>query len=101
MIRIGQISKVDETNGMASVTYEDHDDLTTELLPIAQPFIKIMTKDHSGPIIHEHQTVFDPPQIGEYVVVAHTDNNPSRGVIIGRYWNEANQPEEAGEDFHG
>ena len=37
--------------------------------------------------------LFDPPKVGDYVVVAHTNNNPSRGVILGWYYNEVNQPE--------
>ncbi|MBO4394764.1 MAG: hypothetical protein J5819_00260 [Eubacterium sp.] len=101
MIRIGQISKVDAANGMAQVVYEDQDDLTTELLPILQPFAKLITKDHTGPVEHKHQIMFDPPEVGEFVVVGHTNNNPSRGVILGRYWNEANPPAEPKEGYHG
>lgn len=80
MIRIGRISKVDVENGMASVTYEDKDDLTTDMLPILKPFLRGAN--------------FKAPKAGEYVCVAHTDNNPSRGVILGWYYNGENPPEE-------
>lgn len=101
MIRIGQVSKIDETNGMAEVTYEDQDDLTTDMLPILRPYYKLITKDHPGDIKHKHQILLDAPQVGDFVVVAHTNNNPSRGVILGKYYNEANPPEEPKEGYNG
>ena len=98
MIRIGQISKVDEENGMAEVTYPDQDDLTTDMLPILKPFLRGAIHDttpETKPISADHfeKLLLDPPQVGDFVVVSHTDNNPSRGVILGWYYNEANKPE--------
>lgn len=98
MIRIGRISKVDKEKGMASVVYEDQDDLTTDMLPILKPFLRGAIHDttpDTKPISVDHfmKLLFDPPKVGDYVVVAHTNNNPSRGVILGWYYNEVNQPE--------
>lgn len=98
MIRIGQISKVDEATGMAQVVYEDQDDLTTEMLPIMRPCLRGAIHDttpESKPVSEDHfeKLLLEPPSVGEFVVVAHTNNNPSRGVIIGTYYNEANPPE--------
>ena len=98
MIRIGQISKVDIENGMAQVVYEDQDDLTTEMFPILRPFLRGVIHDTSPetkPVSADHfeKLLFDPPQVGDFCVVAHTNNNPSRGVILGWYYNEANPPE--------
>ena len=99
MIRIGQISKIDLDNGMAQVTYEDQDDNTTEMLPILQPYLRGAihdTRPATHPISADHfeKMGFEAPQVGDFVVVAHTDNDPSSGVILGRYYNEANPPEE-------
>lgn len=98
MIRIGQISKVDEENGMAQIVYEDQDELTTDMLPILRPFLRGAIHDttpDTKPISADHfiKLLFDPPQVGDFVVVAHTNNNPSRGVVLGWYHNEVNPPE--------
>ena len=99
MIRIGQISKIDSGNGMAQVTYEDQDDNTTEMLPILQPLLRgaihdIRPETHPISADHFEKMGFEVPQVGDFVIVAHTDNDPSAGVILGRYYNEANPPEE-------
>lgn len=78
MIRIGKISKIDLTNGMAAVVYEDKEDATTGMLPIMKPL-------STG--------AFVPPSIGDFVVVGHLNNGTTRGVILGTYYNGENKPE--------
>ena len=89
---------MDTENGMAEVTYPDQDDLTTDMLPILKPFLRGAIHDttpETKPISADHfeKLLLAPPQVGDFVAVAHTDSNPSRGVILGWYYNEANKPE--------
>lgn len=74
-IRIGKVSSVDYEKGMISVTYPDLDDSVTDDLPVFS-----MTDEYKM------------PPIGVEVLVLHLSNGCTAGVVMGRYWNEANRP---------
>lgn len=80
-VRIGKVSSVDYKNGMISVTYPDLDDSVTDELPVFS-----MTDEYKM------------PQIGAEVLVLHLSNGCTAGVVMGRYWNEANKPPISGKD---
>jgi hypothetical protein len=69
LIRTGHISSINYKKGMAKVHYEDTDDLdiVTEELPLLA-------------------SAYDPPAIGDPVLVVHFAKGQGDGVIIGRYW---------------
>lgn len=80
-VRIGKVSSIDYKNGMISVTYPDLDDSVTDELPVFS-----MTDEYKM------------PQIGAEVLVLHLSNGCAAGVVMGRYWNEANRPPISGKD---
>lgn len=80
-VRIGKVSSIDYKNGMISVTYPDLDDSVTDELPVFS-----MTDEYKM------------PQIGAEVLVLHLSNGCTAGVVMGRYWNEANKPPISGKD---
>ena len=73
-IRIGRVSSIDYENGMISVTYPDLDDSVTDDLPVFS-----MGDEYKMP-----------------PVVLHLSNGCAAGVVMGRYWNEANKPSVSG-----
>lgn len=77
-IRVGKVSSVNKRTGMVSVLYEDKEDEVTGMLP----YFSLGDE-------------YKPPEIGDMVLVAHISNGNVRGVVIGRYFNEANMPEDA------
>lgn len=74
-IRLGKVSSIDYKKGMISVTYPDLDDSVTDDLPVFS-----MTDEYKM------------PPIGAEVLVLHLSNGCTAGVVMGRYWNEANKP---------
>lgn len=80
-IRIGKVSSVDNEKGMISVTYPDLDDSVTDDLPVFS-----MTDEYKM------------PPIGAEVLVLHLSNGCTAGVVMGRYWNEANMPPISGQN---
>lgn len=74
-IRLGKVSSIDYKNGMISVTYPDLDDSVTDDLPVFS-----MTDEYKM------------PPVGAEVLVLHLSNGCTAGVVMGRYWNEANKP---------
>lgn len=75
LIRIGRVSSVEEETGMISVTYPDLDDNTTDYFPT-----------------FSFTDEYKIPKIGQSVLVLHMSNGQSAGIVLGRYWNEANRP---------
>lgn len=80
-VRIGKISSIDYGKGMISVTYPDLDDSVTDDLPVFS-----MTDEYKM------------PPIGAEVLVLHLSNGCTAGVVMGRYWNEANVPPISGQN---
>lgn len=74
VIRIGFISTVDRIHGTAQVYYPDLGSTTEQLHLFA------------------FQKEFAVPEIGAQVVVLHLPNDTSSGVILGRFWGEADPP---------
>ena len=73
--RIGVVSAVDRKNGMVSVVYEDRDGKVT------QPFPFLNFNDE-----------YKMPKPGDHVAVMHLSNGTEMGVVLGKYWNEADTP---------
>lgn len=74
IVRIGFISSVDPEQGTARVYYQDRDSVTADLHLFA------------------FRSEFSPPAVGDMVVVLHLSNDSSSGVILGKFWGEANRP---------
>ena len=74
VIRIGTISTVDADHGMAQVYYQDRDSTTGQLHLFA------------------YRAEFAPPAVGDQVIVLHLPGNTCNGVILGRFWSEADPP---------
>ncbi len=74
VIRVGVISTVDATHGTAQVYYPDRDSTTGQLQLFA------------------FRAEFAPPSVGDQVIVLHLPGNTSNGVILGRFWGEADLP---------
>jgi len=80
-IRIGRISSVNISKGMARVTYPDRDDAVTADLPL---------------LAHEYQM----PKIGDIVLVLHMPGGHENGVIIGKIYAESQLPDKVGKDVY-
>lgn len=80
-VRIGKVSSIDYEKGMISVTYPDLDDSVTDVLPVFS-----MTDEYKM------------PSIGAEVLVMHLSNGCTAGVVMGKYWNEANRPPISGKN---
>ena len=78
-IRIGRVSSIDYGSGMISVTYPDLDDSVTDDLPV-----------------FSMGDEYKMPPVGAEVLVLHLSNGCAAGVVMGRYWNEANKPSVSG-----
>lgn len=74
VIRVGVISTVDKARGTAQVYYPDRDSVTGQLHLFA------------------FRTEFNPPMVGDQVVVLHLSNDTSSGIVLGRFWGEADPP---------
>lgn len=77
VIRVGLISTVDKERGTAQVYYPDRDSVTGQLHLFA------------------FRAEFDPPAVGDQVVVVHLSSDSSSGVILGRFWGDADPPPSA------
>mgnify|MGYP000332135238 CR=1 FL=1 len=75
-IRIGRVSSIDYGSGMISVTYPD-----------LRRF-----RDGRSPGLFQWGTKYKMPPVGAEVLVLHLSNGCAAGVVMGRYWNEANKP---------
>ena len=64
---------------MISVTYPDLDDSVTDDLPV-----------------FSMGDEYKMPPVGAEVLVLHLSNGCAAGVVMGRYWNEANKPSVSG-----
>ena len=78
-IRIGIVSSIDSEHGTAQVTFEDRDDIVTRDLPMVVPC-----------------TLYDRwyymPDIGERVRVLMDPDAPTRGCILGSYYDDVRMP---------
>lgn len=74
-IRIGKVSAVNAAKGLVSVTYPDLDGNTTDEFPV-----------------FSFTDEYKMPQVGKDVLVLHLSNGKSAGIVLGRYWNDANIP---------
>lgn len=73
--RIGVVSKIDRENGMISIVYEDRDGKVTQQIP----FLNFNDE-------------YKMPKAGDHVAVMHLSNGVEMGVVLGKYWNEADKP---------
>ena len=73
--RVGIVSSIDYRKGMVSVTYPDRDHSTTRKFPYLCP-----------------GNEYCMPEVGDRVYVAHLSNNPSSGVVVGRFFDAKNLP---------
>lgn len=81
VVRIGKVSSIDYKNGMISVTYPDLDDSVTDEFPV-----------------FSFSDEYKMPKVGQEVLVLHLSNGESAGVVMGKYWNEENDPPTYGKD---
>lgn len=72
--RIGNISTIDAAKGTAKVHYADTGNTTSDL-----PLFRFGDE-------------FNPPNVGDQVVVIHLSNDSSSGVILGKFWDETEPP---------
>lgn len=82
MLRVGRISSINPTKGMARVTYEDRDNSVTDELPMLS-----------------FGFVYWMPRVGDPVIVLHFGNGTESGVILGRYYCDENIPPEGKTEF--
>lgn len=75
LIRVGYISAVDYSAGMAQVTYKDRDNAVS-------PYMPFMSNE------------FDPPAVDTLVYVIHLENGGTRGMILIPPYTEGNRPPE-------
>lgn len=80
-IRIGQISSINYEAGTAQVTYPDLDNMTTVDL-----------------FYFSYTDEYKMPHVGDNVLVLHTPDRPTTGVILGRFWHDGNRPAISGEN---
>ena len=80
-IRIGIVSSIDPEKGTARVTFEDRDDIVSRYLPVTVPCTL------------EDQWYY-MPGIGERVRVLFDPEAPTRGCILGSYYDDVRQPPE-------
>ena len=80
IIRFGRISSVNYEAGLARVVYNDRTDgagnksVTREL-----PYLSFW---------------YEMPEVDDSVVVLHMPNGGTKGLVLGRYWSQKNQPPE-------
>mgnify|MGYP000879194820 CR=1 FL=1 len=73
IVRRGTVSNVDYENGTVKVVYEDRDDAVSFDLPLLS-------------------FEFNPPQIGDMVIVIFLSNDTTQGFVIGKPFNSNNRP---------
>lgn len=73
IIRRGTVESIDYRNGTVKVVYEDRDDSVSFDLPLMS-------------------AEYNPPSIGDMVIAAFLENDPTQGFIIGKPYNENNKP---------
>lgn len=81
-IRIGRVSSVDAAAGTVQVTYTDRSGSTTSDIPY-----------------FSFNDEYKMPKKEQMVLVLHLANGSAAGVVLGKFWNEANLPAETGEDL--
>ncbi|MEW4411523.1 hypothetical protein [Clostridium sp. AN503] len=74
IVRVGIISTVNLEQGTAQVYYPDRGSTTGQLQLFA------------------FRAEFSPPAVGDQVVVLHLSNDSSSGIVMGRFWGEADLP---------
>lgn len=72
--RIGNISTLDLGKGTAKVHYADTGNTTSDM-----PLFRFGDE-------------FNPPNVGDQVIVIHLSNDSSSGVILGKFWDETEPP---------
>lgn len=72
--RIGNISTLDLEKGTAKVHYADTGNTTSDM-----PLFRFGDE-------------FNPPNVGDQVIVIHLSNDSSSGVILGKFWDETEPP---------
>lgn len=80
-IRIGKISSINYKSGMARVVYPDRSNQVTSELPFLA-------------------TEYAMPKVGDMVLVVHLSNGMAAGVILGRFWSDANKPSSGAEGVY-
>lgn len=83
LVRIGKVSSIDYENGMISVTYPNLDDSTTDLFPT-----------------FAFADEYKMPEIGQDVLVLHLSSGQASGVVMGKYWNVDNVPQNGGKGMY-
>ena len=81
-IRNGKVSSINYAAGTAKVVYEDRGGSVTREIPFL----------NAGE--------YDMPDIGATVAVAHYDNAPENGVILGRPYTKKSPPAEGGKGIY-
>ena len=82
-IRVGRVSRVNYETGMISVTYPDLDGATSAELSML---------DFGGE--------YKMPKPGDNVAVACLSSDPSRGVVMGTYWNRGHNSRAFGRGYY-
>lgn len=73
-IRIGRISSINREAGTARIVYSDKNSTSSEI-----------------PLFNFNNE-YNPPKIGELVLVIHLSNNSSTAIIMGGFWNAEHRP---------
>lgn len=73
-IRIGRISSINREAGMARIVYSDKNSTSSEI-----------------PLFNFNNE-YNPPKIGELVLVIHLSNDSSTAIIMGGFWNAEHRP---------
>lgn len=79
IIRQGIVSSINYKKGMIKVTYPDRDNEVTDNFPV-------LSLDDE----------YRMPAVGDWVLVAHLSNGSNAGVVLGKYWDSGNLPEQFG-----
>lgn len=72
-MRKGKVSSINAAKGLVSVYYPDRDNVTDVLPMLANG-------------------VYNMPQIGDDVIVVHSSDDESDGVVLGTFWNGSVEP---------
>lgn len=79
VIRIGQVSSIDENTGMARVLFLDRGSLVSYDYPLSYALTL-------------NDKFYHMPAVKEWVICALLPNAPSQGFIIGSYYSEVREP---------
>jgi len=80
-VRVGKVSSINYKTGMARIVYPDRSNQVTPELPFLA-------------------TEYAMPKVGDTVLVVHLSNGTAAGVILGRFWSDANKPSGGAEGFY-